>query len=73
MRVRGDLCKAAPPLDACRIVAWTSWTAALCVFNDVGGVGMAGACDVCAGVGCAAEAAGWCGLVSISECEFPVI
>ena len=42
-------------------------------FDDVRGVGRAGACDVGAGVGCAAKAAGWCGLVSISECEFPVI
>ena len=30
MRVSGDLCKAAPPLEACRIMACTSWTAALC-------------------------------------------
>ena len=42
-------------------------------FYDAGGVGRAGACDVCARVGCAAEAAGWRGLVSISECEFSVI
>ncbi len=42
-------------------------------FYDVGGVGGASACDVCARVGCAVEAAGWCGLVSIYECEFPVI
>ena len=40
--VRGDLCRAAPPLEACRIMAWTSWTAALCFFDDVSSVG--GAC-----------------------------
>ena len=30
IRVSGDLCRAAPPLEAWRITACTSWTAALC-------------------------------------------
>ncbi len=35
--VSGDLCNAAPPLEAWRIMAWTSWTVALC-FYDVSSV-----------------------------------
>ena len=30
IRLSGDLCRAAPPLEACRIMACTNWTAALC-------------------------------------------